>query len=967
MRRIVGITAPIAVATLHAPAAWAQVPPEQAPAVQPRSDEPSHAQPTAEPQATEPSPDAASAGNDIVVTGSRLVSNGNASPTPLTVVGQQQLNLAAPTNISEGLAQIPQFRSSGRPSSYVSSQTATGSYLNLRGLGQNRVLVLFDGRRLVPTTQDGRLDVNTLPELLVRRVDIVTGGASAAYGSDAVAGVVNFVLDDTFSGVKGDIGTGVSTRGDNFSYKARVALGHAFLDDRLRVVASFDYYKAEGVLTTQGRDWDAAHYNVIANPTFATDGRTAFLWRSGVTGAQFATGGVITAGPLRGTQFLPGGVPAPFTYGTEVSAGTMVGGDGYWNSRGNLSAPTENRTVYGHVGFDASDSVQLWAEGSHAASDVNFLGTALNYSGTTALTIYRDNAYLDDATRRRMIAANVNSFTMGLIAPQWGRNVAVSNSRVTRGAAGFKADLGKRWQVDGSFDIGHTDLRLESNHSPNQTNFFEALDAVVNPATGQIVCRSALFGATDGCVPLDPFGGTSASAGALNYIFGDATSDTDIDQINGELNLRGSLFRTWAGDVAFAAGYAGRRLSAEQVPDALSQTPITAVAGTRGLPASLVGKVGVFLTGSQSYQQKRSITVHEGFAEVQVPLAKDVPFFQSLDVNGAVRYADYSTTGGVWSWKLGGSWEPADWLRFRVTRSRDVRAPNIPELFAPPLGLLTPLNDPVRGTNNNIVVYTSGNAGLQPEIANTLTVGAVFRPAFVPGLSASVDFYDIKINNAIGALTAQNVVNLCAGGSTSYCGYVNRLVDNTLASVSVVSLNQNVLVDRGVDVELNYSRQILGLRTTFRGLVSYLDSLATTDPFGTVTENAGVNGGEVAGTPHWQGSASLSLASGGTTLFGQMRVIGGGLYSNLYVVGGRASNSIDYNHVDGRTYFDLTLSQRIEAAGKPEFYLTVNNLLDRDPPPSPTRIGSPASILGTNPTLYDVIGRQFTMGVRFNF
>ena len=228
----------------------------------------------------------------------------------------------------------------------------------------------------MPTVQEGRVDVNTLPDLLVKRVDIVTGGASAAYGSDAVAGVVNFILDESFAGMKGDFGYGISSRGDNASYKARMAFGTPFADGKGHLVLSLDYLDSEGVLTTEGRDWDLAHYNVIANPTFATDGRTAFLWRSNVTGTAFATGGVITAGPLRGTQFLPGAVPAPFTYGTEVSAGTMVGGSGYWNSRGNVSTPLTNENIFSHVSYEVSDRVRVFAEGSYSESDSYFFGTA---------------------------------------------------------------------------------------------------------------------------------------------------------------------------------------------------------------------------------------------------------------------------------------------------------------------------------------------------------------------------------------------------------------------------------------------------------------------------------------------------------------------------------------------------------------------------------------------------------------
>ena len=907
---------------------------------------------------------------EMVVTGSRTVTDGSTAATPVTVVSRDQLVLAAPTSLADGLAQVPQFRGSSRPSTFVTPQFATGAFLNLRGLGQSRVLTLFNGRRVVPTVQEGRTDINTFPDLLVKRVDIVTGGASAAYGTDAVAGVVNFVFDTEFEGIRGDFGTGLSSRGDNASYKARAAFGTKFANGRGHLVVSADYFESEGIITTDGRDWDSLHFNVIANPTFATDGRTAFLWRSGVTGTQFATGGVITAGPLRGTQFLEGGVPAPFKYGTEVSAGTMVGGDGYWNPRGNVATPLTNKNLFSHLKFDVSDDFDVFAEGSYSLSDGSFFGTSPSYSGTTAITIFNDNAFLPTATRAAMAAARVTSVSLGRISPDWGRNEGVSKTETYRGAVGFNWRFGA-WSLGGSFDTGHTDIRLENNNSPNQTKLFEALDSVINPATGQPICRSMLLPANAGrgCVPLNPFGYGSASRAALDYAFDDGWSDTQINQSNGELNLRGTPFALWAGDVSVAAGYAWRRLSAAQQSDPLSQALLTPVPGSRGMPASLVNKLGVFLTGNQSFQPLQTIVVNEGYAEAQVPLARDVTFAKALDVNFAIRYADYSTTGGVTSWKVGGTWAPIQDIRFRVTRSRDVRAPNIPELFAPPLASLAPINDPLKGTNNNIPVFTGGNPDLVPEIADTFTAGVVVQPACLPGLSLSVDFYDIKIANAIGTLTAQNIVNLCFNGNTAYCPLVERLPDSTLVSVSNLSLNQNSLVNRGIDFEASFSHSFGGWNANLRGLASYLDTFATTDPFGNVDERAGVNGGEAVGTPRWQGSLGLTLASsGGFTAFVQQRFIGGGLYSNQYVVGGRATNSIDFNHVAGRSYTDLTLRQRVKTATSEfEIYGTVNNLFDTDPPPSPTRIGAPASILGTNPTLYDVVGRQFNVGVRFNF
>jgi iron complex outermembrane recepter protein len=915
-------------------------------------------------------PDNDVAGNsqveEVVVTGTRLAISGNSAPTPVTVISQEQMQLASPTTLADALAQVPEFRSSTRPGTFLTPQGPTGAFLSLRGLGQARVLTLLDGRRVVPTTLSERVDINTFPDLLIKRTDVVTGGASAAYGSDAVAGVVNFVLDQEFQGIKGDLGAGVSSRNDNGSRTARLAFGTQLLNGRGHLTASIDYFKSEGVTNVDKRSWDLQHCNVIPNPTFATDNRPKNLWRCGVNGI-FATGGMVNAGPLKGTQFLSGGTPATFNYGTEVSTSVMVGGDGYWNPRGSVATPLSNKNAFMHYVYDVSDALRVFAEGSYSETGSDFFGTSPSYVGTTGITIYSSNAFLDPATRARLGSAT--SFALSRISPDWGRNEGSSDANSYRGAAGFNWNVGK-WQVDGAVDSGRSHVLLENNHSPNQIKLFEALDSVISPTTGLPICRSMLnpANAARGCVPLDPFGPGSASPQAIQYVFGDkGYSNTYLQQSSAEANLRGSPFRTWAGEVAMATGVAWRRFQAEQVSDPLSQTLMYQVPASQGMPATLIGKQGVFLTGNQSYQPRKSVSVDEAYVELQVPLARNLQFLHAADINGAFRYADYSTTGGVNAWKVGGSIEPMRAIRFRFTRSRDVRAPNINELYAPGLPSLGTILDPLKGSNNNIPIYQGGNPALVPEIANTTTLGIVLRPDFVPELSLAVDYYNIEIGNSIGNVgNAQNIVNFCFQGLTAYCPLVSRLPDGTLSSVSNFAVNQSKVVDSGIDAELNYSTSFGQLKFAARALASYLRTLATTDVFGTVTEQAGVNGGENNGTPKWQGSLGLTFGYRNLTAFIQERFIGGGLYSNQYVVGGKASNSIDYNHVDGRNYTDLTLRYDLSGNGVEwQLYGTINNLMDRDPPASPTRTGLPASILGTNPTLYDVVGRQYTAGVRF--
>ncbi|MEI9903026.1 MAG: TonB-dependent receptor [Asticcacaulis sp.] len=920
--------------------------------------------------------DAANSDKDntvVVITGSRVIANGNTAPTPVTVLTSDALATAAPTSIADGLAQVPQFRGSTRPGTFVTPQSSTGAFLNLRGLGTARTLVLLDGRRTPPTTSDGRTDINVYPQLLLKRVDTVTGGASAAYGSDAVSGVINFITDTTFVGVKGEVSGGISSRSDGRSRKASIAGGSAFAGGRGHIVGSVEYNKNDGILTSDNRAWDHVGVDIIPNPNYPNDGRPANLWRYGVTGALFTPGGLISSGPLKGTQFLPGGATSTFNYGTDVSGSTMVGGDGIFNNRGNIDTPIETLATFTHVAYDVTPDFKIWGEGAWSRSSSYFAGTMPNFSSTTGFTIYNDNAFLPSDVKSRMATAGVTSIPVGRISTDWGRTDAASRTKTYRVAAGFNLTLGG-WKVDGSVDSGETVARLKSYHTVNQITLFNAVDSVISPVTGLPVCRSTLTFPGNGCVPLNIFGEGSASPEALDYILDDAYSTGTIKQTAASLSVRGQPFSTWAGPVSIGGGFDYRVTSAVQTSDALSQTVIPAAVGFKGLPGSLVGKLGAFLTGNQSQQPYHEINVKEVYAETLVPLALDQPWARSLDLNAAYRYADYSSSGGISSWKIGLAYVPVDSLRFRATQSRDVRAPSLNELYSPLTVSLGALKDPVTGNNNSTVQYFGGNPDLKPEVSDTTTAGVVFTPSFVPGFSISYDWYKIEVAGAIGTLGGLNVLNLCASGQTYYCQYVARLSDNTLVSVTLQNLNLNALANSGTDVEVNYHTRLDAFAKSAPGdisarlLVSNLAYYRTTDPFGTVVDTAGVNGGESLGLPHWQGSFSLTYHVGALSVFAQERYIGKGIYSQNYVEGGTGTNGIDYNRIPSITYTDINIKYDVNAANcKCQLYFNVNNLFDRDPPPSPSRIGSPVTIIATNPTLYDTIGRYFSAGIRFRF
>jgi len=905
----------------------------------------------------------------VVVTGSRIIQNGNDSPTPVTVITADQLLNGAPTGIADALAQIPEFIGTPRASTALSPIGPTGTFLDLRGLGESRTLVLLDGRRVAPTDLQGQVDVNSFPQLLLKRVDIVTGGASAAYGTDAVAGVVNYVLDTEMTGVQTSLSGGVSSRGDDQEERASIAGGFAFAGGSGHVVASFDYTNSKGILNDANRAWDNQGWDIIQNPTYPGSG-TAYLLRSGVTGTQLANGGVIIAGPLKGTQFLANGVSAPFTYGSLLTASTMIGGSGEFSQRGNIVDPFDQIGTFVHASYDFTDDFKVFGEFGFGRSSTSYPGTTPNFSGSTAFTIYNDNAYLPAGIKSAMAADGVTSFQLGRLSNDWGRPTDENDLSYTRGAVGAEFKLAG-WTFDATVDTGHTIFQTYGFDTVDQPNVFNAADAVVSPTTGQPVCRSTLTNPNNGCVPIDLFGPNAASKAALNYIDGTLWADAHLSQTAVALSARGTPFSTWAGPVTAGAGFDYHVIDAEEIADPGSTALIAAAPGSQGLPPALNGKIGIWFTGNQSPVVPVSETVKEVYTEFLLPLARDLSFAKSVDLNAAVRYADYSISGDAISWKVGLTYTPVDDVKLRATQSRDTRAPNLNELYGPVVSVNAPVVDPLTHTASNAVVYSGGNPDLKAEAANTTTVGVVYTPSWLRGFSGSLDFHNISIDDAIGALTSTQILSLCTAGNTTYCAYVTRLPNNALVSISTQNLNLNKINTKGMDLEANYANDLTAIHLpgsiVTRLLVSYVGNLSTTDPFGHVTQAAGDLG--LLGDPKWQGTASLNYSLGSYSVFFQERVISSGEYSlSSFITGGTSSTSLDNGHIPAVFYSDLTLKYEVPVSfSHCELFLTINNLFDQDPPIAPNRQGSPISIIATNATLYDVVGRYFTLGLRAKF
>ncbi|PTS88625.1 hypothetical protein DBR17_04330, partial [Sphingomonas sp. HMWF008] len=731
--------------------------------------------------AAESSAEATATEQDIVVTGSRIASSGFNAPTPVTIVGQQDLQRQGSTNVADLLNTLPSFRPQSSPATVgIFSSNAGANLADLRGLGANRTLVLVDGRRFVASTvagggfsPSGTVDLNMIPTVLLSRSEVVTGGASAAYGSDAVAGVVNLILDKDFSGLRGSAQYGISDRGDNKEFFATLAGGTSFADGRGHIIVGGEYSNNKGVGDCYTRQWCAVGYNTISNPTPERNGLARQVLLPDSKAATSSFGGLITSGVLRGTEFGPNGNYFKHDYGTYFGTGPTFANGGIFQAGGGpdqiqqfynnfpMVVPVERFSGLAHVKFEASDSLQLFAEGSYGKVNSSTLGAAARNLGN--ITIQRDNAYLPAALREQLVAANQSSFSFGRVSDDIGPPVANVTRETYRGVIGASGDLGSRLKWDVYYQYGRTNYKQDTSRTQITDNFARAVDAVDQGlfqngvANGNIVCRSTLTSPTNplvaGCKPLNLFGQNRFDPAAVAYAYGTASQRTHLTQQVAALNLQAELFELPGGTLTLAGGGEYRVEKVEGTADPISSA------------LRFLTSPGQGITGP-------AVKVKEGYAEIAAPLLKDLPFARSLSLNGAVRVTDYSTSGSVMSWKVGGVWEPAQFLRLRVTRSRDIRAPNFFELYAPASTSFQFLTDPRTSGSSLTSVVLGGNANLKPEIADTFTAGVVLLPT--RGIRLSADYYDINLDGAISTLGGQVILNRCEAGATTFCSLVTR-------------------------------------------------------------------------------------------------------------------------------------------------------------------------------------------------
>ena len=925
---------------------------------------------------------------EIVVTGSRTVREGYEAPTPVSVLGANELQNMALGNVADAIGRLPALQGDTvgqRTVSTVGGGTAGINLANLRNLGQSRTLVLIDGKRVVGSNLGGlggsllggAVDLSIMPNGLISRIDVVTGGASAVYGSDALAGVINFVLDKEYVGIKGSAQAGISTYGDGGNYKIDMTAGTAFAGGRGHFLINAEHSYADPIERAISRQnvFDNT-YNWVVNPAYGTGAGQStsvpqYLALDHVGLATATPGGLITSGPLKGTVFGQGGTPANFQYGSIISSQYMSGGD-WQTSRLNgqlmLNLLLERDTVFTRSSYDLTDNIQVFGElqWSHAHSD-NFIGVPYFRLGN--LTIKSDNPFIPAGVKAQMTALKLTSFALGTWNGDFNQhNMGADNTRVFRrimvGLEGNFDMADTNWKWGGSYSRSTTHISARSPNNPIVPRYVEAVDAVMD-ANGKIVCRVALNNPNSACKPINVMGigVNDLREGAYPYSVGTGYLFTRMKLDTFEGSVTGNPFSTWAGPVSVAFSAEHRKESA------------TGFTTADDLASN-------FFAGNYK-PTFGTYSVTEGAFETVVPLARDTAWARSFDLNAAVRATDYSVSGYVTTWKVGATYNPIDDVTIRATRSRDIRAPNIGDLFSGGTTGTGTVIDRFRNETYAILTNSAGNLNLKPEVADTTGLGVVLQPKFFPGFGASVDYYNIDIAGALSQLGAQRIVDNCYAGDTSVCGLIVReaaAAGQTLGLIRQVNnLSRNLISQqaRGIDFEASYNVPLSSINDGWegnlqlRGLATKVLKLNSVDLDGIVQEGAGVGAGIGVGggpltTEDFRYIVSVGYVS--PTLSGTvtMRGIGATVYSKTAIVctsgcpvSTANAQTVSLNHIDGYKSFDLNLNYTFESIGTTAFFVVDNvfNVLQ------PLKYGPTSNGYYANTNADE--GRMFRAGLRF--
>jgi iron complex outermembrane recepter protein len=937
----------------------------------------------------------------IVVTGSRLKQSNLVAISPVTQVTDAEIDARGVVRIEDMINILPQAFA-GQTSQVSNGATGT-SNVNLRGLGSVRTLVLIDGKRLPfgsPESSAANLDL--IPVQLIERVDVLTGGASAVYGSDALAGVVNFVLKRDFEGVVFDaqIGYYQDSNSNSFAQSVLKAAqqpfqgGSVFDGRNINLSATFGANTGDGRgnvtvnLSYQNQNAVEQRKRDISGCAFGlNNGPLSFGGVACIGSSTSATGRFFSLDNFSDSFLQPNGQIVPFQGGPSQTFN--------FNPFNFMQRPSEKFNFTTMARYEIKPNVEAYMDLSLTDNQTN---AQIAPSGTFAANgpVNCTNPFL---------GSGAGSFfdTLGCNTPgQTDANVLILRRDVEGGPRNSDLNLttfrmvgGFRGTFAGNFDwdtfaqFSRTRYSTVSRNDISISNLDNALNVVLD-GNGNPVCSS---GAT-GCVPYNIFQIGGVTQAAVDYITEDAFVNGSVEQkilggtVQSDLGVYGVKSPFAGSGVQVSSGYEYRVDQLQLTPDALSATPGGGLTGVGGATLPVAGKSRVF----------------ELFSEVQIPLVEGAAFAQELSLNGAYRYSNYSvkgngTTNGfnTNTYSAGLTWVPVNDVRFRGQYQRAVRAPNIIELFsAQNTGLFdlqqnsdgsfddcagnTPFRSLTECARTGVTAaqygnipdnaagqfnaVTGGNPNLQPEVSDTYTLGTVVQPSMIPGLSISVDYFDIKVKQAISTIPPVQAFERCLDtGDAAFCNLIRRdiagslFIDNTTGGVTATAVNIATLKTSGFDVAANYKIDLGNAGSlSFNYVGTLLDSLKTTSfPGSGAKECKGLVSGQ-CGTPNPK-YRHRAMGTWSTPFDVDLNLTW--RYFGAVNRDGGPQGTIN-DRFGAKNYFDL--SGQFYATEKATFRAGINNLLDSDPPIS-TETGAGFGNGNTYPGVYDSLGRYLFLGV----
>jgi outer membrane receptor protein involved in Fe transport len=946
----------------------------------------------------------------IVVTGSRLARSDLSAPSPTVVVGSDAVQSSGDVTIEALLYEYPQLAAG--TTSQVNAAGGQGILTaNLRALGDSRTLVLVNGRRFAPAGSAGLVDLSTIPRALVERVEIITGGASAVYGSDAVAGAVNFILKDNFEGVEASYQYGQAFEGDGGSHTAELTVGGEFADGRGHALVYGSYTNRDPVFMAD-REFSEISVNI------GSDGELIPFGSGNIPGTRIGLGASQLAG-LNGVNLTPAG-ECGVVQGVRFGEGGVVlpycnPQDGYnFSTLNYLIRPLEREQISGLASYEISNDVEMYLE-THYINTRNAFQQAEESFGlrTPGLTDQFGNSIngilIPNYATNPVLSAPVQQFLIdnpqlfdiggaryagnGIIPNMGAAGDAIIEGTGRRGDEtgprhydferdSFAATLGLRgeiesigsgwtWDVFGQYFRTRTDSVTEGQYS--QTRLTLGLDAV-DDGMGGAVCRTQILG----CVPVNPFGLGSITPEAGAFIAAQRSYRERFERQVVGGSVTGDLFELPAGAVQLAAGFEYRHDDYNFTPGA----------------TDLGGEYG---TGSQSVTEG-DFSLYEFFGETRIPVFKDAPLINEFTIEGAFRYSHYSNFGSANTWKVGSEWAPVDFIRFRAAYNRAFRAPTIGELFAPITEGFTAGDDPCDVTfspsaavqafcvqqgvpqadiatfnqiNTGFTAQGGGNPNVGPEKSKTLTVGAVIQPPFLEGFHLTADYYNIRIEDGIASINGGTTVRTCfelLDLSHPTCQAITRSPGNGQISLVRTQLdNQAQIQVRGVDVQADYTFALPGSLAVADGgadivltaLAGWLFERETIVPGAQPIDCAGYfaggcTGQTTFGVPDFKANFGVQYNSGPLSFRTGLRLIGNmdPFPTVTTPLGGTGMK----RYVDISA--NVTLQENVSLFGG------IDNLFDTQPPVLGFPFGGDAN---TDVSIWDSIGRRFFLGVRAKF